>query len=318
MKDRRSNLFWGIILILVAAAILAQSQGLIDFQSLSPTWVTWIFAGIGLLFLVQYLTSGLKEWGWLFPACILGALAAIISLGSSGWVEPFLGSLIFIAVAIPFLVAFLLNVRSNWWALIPAFSCLVLAAIIVLADLVAGEWIGALVMFSVGLPFLVVYLVNRSRQWALIPAFCTMAIGVIILISMVNDWSAVFVPFLIAVPFFYVYFTKPAHWWAIIPAGILASISVEVILTQPFMGKLADTAIPVGIMFLGWAGTFFLLWLRRKSVPTAWAQIVAIVFVILATIQIVLGAMAEIGLIALLFASGILLLYYGLRPKKAA
>jgi hypothetical protein len=318
MQDRRNNLFWGIILILVAAAILAQSQGLIDFQSLSPTWVTWIFAGVGVLFLVRYLISGLKEWGWLFPACILAALTVIIVMGASGRAEPFLASLIFIAVAIPFLVAFLLNVRSNWWALIPAFSCLVVGAIIVLADRVAGEWIGALVMFSVGLPFLVVYLVNRSRQWALIPAFCTLAVGAIILISMANNWAGVFVPFIIAIPFFYVYFTKPAHWWALIPAGILTSICVEAILTQPFMGAFADTAIPVGFMFLGWAVTFYLLWLRRKSVPTAWAQVVAIVFVILAIIQIMLGALAEIGLIVMLFAAGILLLFYGLRPKKAA
>lgn len=318
MKERKNNLFWGIILILVAAAILAQSQGLIHFQSLTSTWWTWIFAGASLLFLVRYLISGLKDWGWLFPTCILGALAVIITLADSGRSDPFLGSLIFIAVAIPFLVAFLLNVRGNWWALIPAFSCLVLAAIITLADRVAGEWIGALIMFSVGLPFLVVYLVNRSRKWALIPAFCTIAVGAIILISMASNWAGVFVPFFIAIPFFYVFFTQPKQWWALIPAGILTSIGVEASLTQPFMGAFANTAVPTGIMFLGWAGTFYWLWLRRANSPTAWAQIPAIVFAILAVVQIMLGAMAETGLIVLLFAAGAVLLFFGLRPKKVA
>ena len=318
MKDRKNSLFWGIILILAAAAILAQTQGLIDFRSLSPNWVTWIFAGVGLLFLVRYLISGLKEWGWLFPACILGALAAIIILAESGVNDAWLGSFVLIAVAIPFLVAFLLNIRGNWWALIPSFSCLVVAAIIALADRVPGEWIGALVMFSVGLPFLVVYLVNRSRRWALIPAFTTIAVGALILLSMAKTWTAVLVPFFIAIPFFYVYFTQPKNWWALIPAGFTASIGVEAILAQPFLGAFANTAIPVGIMFLGWAGTFYLLWLRRTSVPTAWANVPAIIFVIIAIIQILLGALAEIGLIVLLFAGGALLLFYGLRPKKAA
>ena len=318
MKDRRNNLFWGIILILVAAAVLAQQQNLINFESLSTTWWTWIFAGIGLLFLVRYLISGLKEWGWLFPACILGALAAVIILAESGTNDAWLGSLILIAVAIPFLVAFLLNVRGNWWALIPSFSCLVVAAIIFLAEQVPGEWIGALVMFAVGLPFLVVYLVNRSRQWALIPAFCTMAVGVIILLSMTSNWAGVLVPLFIALPFFYVYFTQPKNWWALIPAGILTSICIEVLLTLPFMGAFARTAIPVGIMFLGWAGTFFLLWLRRANAPTAWANFPAIVLLIVAAIQVVLGAFAEMGLIVLMFIGGAVLLYFGFRPKKAA
>jgi len=317
MKDRKNNLFWGIILILAAAAILAQGEGLINFRALSPTLWTWIFAGAGLLFLVRYLISGLKEWGWLFPTCVLGALAAIITLGSSGRSEPFLGSLIFIAVAIPFLVAFLLNVRGNWWALIPSFSCLVVAAIIALADTVAGEWIGALVMFSIGLPFLVVYLLNRSRQWALIPAFATFAVGAIILISMVNMWASVFVPLFIAIPFFYVYFTQPRNWWALIPAGIMASIGLEALLTQPFMGSFANTALPVGVMFLGWAATFYLLWLRRATIPTAWAYIPALVLGILAIVQLVLGALSEIGMIVLFFVGGAVLLFYGLRPKKA-
>jgi hypothetical protein len=316
MKKNTSNLFWGIILILAALAVLAQQQGFIDFQSLSPTVWTWVFAGTGLLFLVGYLVSGLKNWGLLFPACILGALSAIITLAESGRAEPFLGSLILIAVAIPFLVAFLLNVRGNWWALIPSFSLLVVAAIIVLADKVAGEWIGALVMFSVGLPFLVVYLTNRSHQWALIPAFTTIAIGVLILVSMASHWAAVLVPLVISAPFFYIYFTRPDQWWALIPAGILASIGVESLLSLSLLGDFAETSIPTGIMFLGWAGTFYLLWKRRKTVSTSWAQIPAIVFVIVAIVQLILGAFSEIGMIVLLFLGGILLLYQGLRPKK--
>ncbi|MFH2038225.1 MAG: hypothetical protein ABIJ65_02195 [Chloroflexota bacterium] len=316
MKKNTDNLFWGIILILVALGILAQQQGYIDFEAMSANTWTWIFGGAGLVFLVCYLISGLKKWGYLFPACVLGALAVIIALAEAGNNGEFLGSLIFIAVAIPFLVAFLTNIRENWWALIPAFGCLVLATVINFADTVAGEWIGALVMYGIGLPFLLVYFVNRTRRWALIPGLILVGIGTLSLVSVFNDWVNIIVCSIIAGTFFYVYFTQPEKWWALIPAGMMASIALESILTLPFLGAFASTSIPTGIMFLGWAGTFYYLWLQRAKAPTEWARIPAIVFVIVAIVQLVLGAMSEIGMIVLLFAGGILLIYFGLRPKK--
>jgi len=316
MKKNTDNLFWGIILILFALAILAQQQGYIDYNALSTNTWTWIFAGAGLLFLVSYLISGLKNWGYLFPACILGALAVIIALAEAGQADTFLGSLIFIAIAVPFLVAFLTKIRENWWALIPAFGCLMMATVINFADTAAGEWIGALMMFGIGLPFLFVYFVNRTRRWALIPALIMIAIGVMILVSMTTQWAAFFVPLIISAPFFYIYFSQPHHWWAMIPAGIMASIALENFLTQPFLGAFANTSIPTGIMFLGWAGTFYYLWLKRAESPTEWARIPALIFGIVAIVQLALGAITEIGMIVLLFAGGILLIYFGLRPKK--
>jgi hypothetical protein len=297
---------------------LAQQQGYIDFNAMYTNTWTWIFAGAGLLFLVRYLMSGLKKWGYLFPACILGALAVIIALAEAGKADEFLGSLIFIAIAIPFLVAFLTKIRENWWALIPAFGCLVMATVISFADRVADEWIGALFMFGIGLPFLFVYFVNRTRRWALIPGLIMIAIGTMILASMVNQWAAFLVPMIISAPFFYVYFTQPRQWWAFIPAGIMASIGVNGLLSLPFLGAFASTSIPTGIMFLGWAGTFYYLWLQRTKSPTEWARFPAMVFGIVAIVQLVLGAVSEIGMIVLLFAGGILLIYFGLRPKKAA
>ncbi len=316
MKKNTDNLFWGIILILAALGVLAQQQGYIDFNAMSANTWTWIFAGAGLLFLVRYLVSGLKKWGYLFPACVLGALAVIIALAEAGKADAFLGSLIFIAVAIPFLVAFLSNIRENWWALIPAFGCLVLATVINFADTVAGEWIGALIMYGIGLPFLLVFFVNRTQRWALIPGLILVGIGTLSLVSVINDWANIIVSLLIAGTFFYVYFTQPGRWWALIPAGLMASIALESILTLPFLGTFARTSIPTGIMFLGWAGTFYYLWLQREKSPTEWARIPAIVFVIVAVVQLVLGAMSEIGMIVVLFAGGILLIYFGLRPKK--
>lgn len=316
MKRNTGNLFWGIALILLACAVLAQQMGYVDFNALSANTWTWVFAGISGLFFLGYLLSGLKSWGLLFPACILAAISAIIGLSERGIADTFLGSLIFIAIAIPFIVAFFTNIRGNWWALIPAFSCLMLAAIVGFSDTVAGEWIGALFLFGVGVPFLLVYLFNRNRRWALIPGLILVGIGTLALVSTLNTYANIVVAFVIAAVFFYVYFSRPGSWWALIPAGLMASIGLSSLLSMPLLGDFAHTTFPTGVMFLGWAATFYYLWTQRSKVTTEWAGIPAIVFLIVAIVQLVLGAVNEIGMIVLLFAGGILLIYFGMRPRK--
>jgi len=317
MKKNTESIYWGVLLILAALAVLAQKLGYIDFSHISNTFWTWVFVGVAVVFFLRYLFSKLKEWGFLFPATIFTALAFIVTYADRGVKGEFLGSLIFIAVAIPFIVAFLTNIKTNWWALIPAFACSVLAFIINYASSIRGEWIGALVMFSIGLPFLLVFLVNRSQRWAIIPGGILVAIGLISLASMAGQWVAMLVPFIIAIPFFIVYLVQPKHWWALIPAGIIFFSGLNGLMTLPFLSGLAKFSLPAVIMFLGWAGTFYFLWLKRNQYPTAWARVPAMIFSIVAVVLLVLGAtQSEIGLIALLFIGGIFLLVMGLRPKK--
>jgi hypothetical protein len=318
MKRNTGSLFWGIALILLACAVLAQQMGYVDFNALSANTWTWVFAGISGLFFLAYLVSGLKNWGFLFPACILAAIAFIIAMTDSGIADTFFGSLIFIAVAIPFIVAFFTNMRGNWWALIPAFSLLMLSAIVYFADTAAEEWVGALFLYGVGVPFLLVYLFNRNRRWALIPGLILVGIGTLALVSALNTYANIVVTFLIAAVFFYVYFSRRTSWWALIPAGLMASIGLSSLLSMPLLGDFAYTTIPSGVMFLGWAATFYFLWTQRSKVTTEWAGIPALVFLIVAIVQLVLGAVNEIGMIVLLFAGGILLIYFGMRPRKTA
>ena len=125
---------------------------------------------LSLLSFGGYFSAGLKEWGWLVPAMIFGGLAATVWLAGTGFNQPAIGSIILGSIAVPFLVAFLIDRKNNWWALIPAWVMGLLTIIVLITDFVQGEAIGTLVLWGIGLPFLVVYLTDRTRWWALIPA----------------------------------------------------------------------------------------------------------------------------------------------------
>ena len=316
MKNRYDNIFWGILLILAAGLTLAQQRGLVG--QFTPQFWMLAFGALALAFFIRYLLAGVRFWGWLFPACIFSSMTAMTWLATTyryheAWIAaPFFG-----AIAIPFLVAFAIDFRKNWWALIPAFASILFGVVVIFGDRLPGEVIGAGFMFALAIPFLTVYFVNRKYAWAIIPGFIMLAVGAITLLgSFLNQWMGGFVLFIIALPFFYVYFKQANSWWALIPAGILASIGVNALLTVPLLGSFAQSSIPVGIMFLGWAATFGWLWRQREKSPTAWARIPAMVCGILAALLLVLGSLTTYGFTVALIAGGLLLIYIGLRPRK--
>lgn len=315
MKNRYDNIFWGILLILAAGLTLAQQQGLVG--KFTPPFWALAFAGLSLVFLIRYLLAGARFWGWLFPVTIFAAIGGMVWLATShNYHDAAIAAPFFGAIAIPFLVAFAIDFRKHWWALIPAFASILFGVVIVFGDRLPGEVIGAGFMFAIAIPFLTVYFVNRRYAWALIPGFTMVAVGVITLLgSFLSQYMGGFVLFLIVLPFFYVYF-KQGRWWALIPAGILTSIGVNALLTVPLLGSFAQSTIPVGIMFLGWAATFGWLWRQREKSPTAWARIPAMVCAILAALLLVIGSLTTYGFTFALIAGGLALIYFGLRPRK--
>jgi hypothetical protein len=298
MKVNRSSLFWGILLVAFGGLALAQQMGYLD-ELPDSVWM-WIFGFVSLVSFISYALSGWKDWGWLFPAGVFGGLAIIVGLAVSGYENAAIGSPLFFGLLIPFVAAYLTNRANNWWALIPGGVMLFLALVTLLVDSTANdEWIGALFLFMIGLPFLVVYLHDRTKNWwALIPAGVMLFLSLIVVLSTLveGEWIGSLFLFAIALSFFVVYQNNRTRQWALLVAYIMFVLSLAPIMSS-FGG---DTAAYFGsVVFIAIAVPFFILYFR--SADNWWAIITAGVMTTLA----VTATLAISGLIRDTETSGI-------------
>jgi len=311
------NYVWAVVLIGAGSLFLAQNLGIVGQLS----WQLWalIFAGLSLLFFASYFYSGIRQWGWLFPALIFAALAVTVPLAISGYDDPTIGAPILAAVGAPFLVAFILEPRQNWWALIPAWVMGVLTLILAIVDRTPGEVIGSLVMFAVGVPFLAVFVIDRSRWWALIPAgtLCALGLALLVMTRVEAEYVGALFVLLLALPFGAVYAMSPRNWWALIPAGVLASVGLMVLLVVG-ADDLSEATVSrmSAVIFLGISATFGALWIRRATQPTAWAIYPATGMAILAILAAALGTQFELVWPLALIGVGVVMLYFSLRPRR--
>ena len=118
-------------------------------------------------------------WGILLIAG--GILFLLQNFGFLGGMLAFLWVLIFGTAGAVFLFVFLTN-RAHWWAVIPGFALLSLAALIALDQLVpeiGDAWGGTLFLGGIGLSFWVIYFVNREHWWAIIPGGVMLTLALI-------------------------------------------------------------------------------------------------------------------------------------------
>ncbi len=163
----------------------------------------------------------------------VGILLLLQNFGILGGVVALIWSLIFAAGGLIFLYMFLTN-RTQWWAIIPGFALLGLAALITLDQFLprVGDALGGTIFLGgIGLAFWVIYFVKREHWWAVIPG------GVMFTVALVAGLDSVFegaemsgVLFLgLGLTFGLLYFVPTPHGrmrWARIPAVVLLVVGL--------------------------------------------------------------------------------------------
>lgn len=290
MQRSRWAILWAVVLILGGGLLLAQNFRLVQEQFQASIW-TVILAGLGVLFLLDAITTAGKDWWALIPGCILLGVAATIWLSElpdrpiRGEIA---GSLMTFSVGLPFLLIYALKRGSFWWALIPGYIITVAAVAPLLSLGVRGEAIGTFVLWAIGLPFIVVYLIDRRQWWALIPGGALIAVGIIPILTLFvrGEVIGTYVMWVIALPFLVVYLVNRRNWWAIIPSGTLFVIGlIPLLVALQAPGQLAS-----GIFFIGLAAVFGLIYLLNLGNPDMfWPVYPAAVLLAVGIIVIAIG-----------------------------
>ncbi|HSD84993.1 MAG TPA: hypothetical protein VLG46_14090 [Anaerolineae bacterium] len=172
-------------------------------------------------------------------------------------------------LAILFLLTFVSD-RRQWWALIPGFVLLGLTMLIFNEqnEFMTGTQAGSLFLFSIGLPFLLIYLVDRQMWWALIPGGVLTVLALIAFLSgreLSGQVIAAVIFFGLAIVFVLVRVatrSSPYMGWATWVAIILAAIGALVLLTGSQAAALVGPIILIGL------GLFLLArayWPRLRS-----------------------------------------------------
>ena len=249
-KSRNQALVWGSLLIIFGVVGLVES-----FANIAPWMWVAILAATGFVIFGVFLLDR-SEWWPLIPAYVLWTTAGLLALVELNVLRgDFLAAYVLSSIALPFIVVFLRD-RSQWWALIPAYVMLAVAAMVLLSEtvLLPDAFEAPFILTAIALPFVVVYLRDRAQWWALIPAYVLLGTGIMIPleeIGVLNDYMIpAFIMFAIALPFFVVYFRNRKQWWALIPGGIMAAFGLIFLLVDSFEYVFPAMVILVGLWIL--------------------------------------------------------------------
>lgn len=313
MKPKVGTIFWALLLIIAGALGLLSTMGIIQGENIT-LWMI-IFAVVSLISLVFYFIGGVKNWPVLFPGTIFAALALLLFLADRSVDDPIIAAPLFVGIGIPFLVAFIIDRKNNWWAVIPLGVMLFLSLVVLVVDRIDGELIGSALFFILALVFFSIYL-SRKAKWALLVAYIMFILGFAPLLATTSraDLFGPIFMLAVALPFAYVYLRDPVkRWWAIIPAGILATLAVVSAVVLLFdLPPALDTRLSGGITYFGIAATFFVVWMAHHQ---RWAGVIVILAGILLVLQVIFGNVANSWPVALIL-SGLYLLYLGLTRDK--
>lgn len=274
MKSRWITVFWGLVMIAAGTVFLLDAQGIINLNLISVPVAALMFGVLSAFFLMTYFLQGTHNWGWLFPACILAGISAVIALDGTALGGTLNGAPVLAGIALPFIIVFLMAPRKHWWALIPAWVMTAITLVVLFERQVGDDVTGAFVLFSIALPFFVVFFMNTQKNWwAIIPA-CVMgfiALAVMFERYLGDNLMAAVILFGIAVPFLAIYLLDRTRQWALIPFAAMSVIG----LIPLMVGFFNDDVLGFVIMFL-FAAAFFVVYFWSKA--NWWALIPAGVF----------------------------------------
>ena len=179
LQTGKHGIVWGGLLIILGGLLLIEV-----FTELSA-WV-WVgaltIAGLGAYSI--YASDRSERW-LLILSYVLLAIALMVALITLNILrDSFVATYMLTAIALPFLYVYLTD-RIHWWAVIPAY---ILLAIGVMVGLIEGgiledNLVATYVLFSVAIPFFVIYARDRKQWWALIPGGITGLIGLALLVA---------------------------------------------------------------------------------------------------------------------------------------
>ncbi len=183
MRNERTSIILGALLVVIGLAFLAQNLGL--FGGLENViWV--VLFGIGGLGFLYVFATNREQWWAIIPGFTLLGIAGLIGfgerLGALGGAF-FLGS-----IGLAFWVIYVLR-RDFWWAIIPAGVLTTLAVVAAIADTMDGDGMAVGGFFFLGLAatFALVYLLPNPEErmkWALIPAGILGVMGLLMILSL--------------------------------------------------------------------------------------------------------------------------------------
>ncbi len=169
-------------------------------------------------------------WGLLLIG--LGVLYLLQNFGVLQGLD-FIWPVVFALGGAAFLIVFFAN-RAYWWALIPGFTLLGLAATTgsqLLLSEFPGQWSGAIFLGAIGLSFWAVYLARRENWWAIIPGGVLLTLATTAAVSdRLKEVGTGGVFFLGLALTFALVFLFTRMRWALIPAAALAVMGVLLII----------------------------------------------------------------------------------------
>jgi hypothetical protein len=252
---------------------------------------------------------------WGVVLLLVGGFLLAVNLGIVPIMNANLIAALFISGGILFLGAYFANGIDQWGWLFPATALLAVGATIWFSESgFDGEWIGAMFMIAVAVPFWVAYLTNRENWWALIPGGLMTMVAVLVAGTTTRIAEEIWVALMLAgfgVVFLLVYYSRQDNWWAIIPGGSFLGIGATVLFAGMDLPGPLETRLAGGSFMLILGLTFGALWLLREKHGTKWAKYPAVAVGSIGALVMVIGESVEYVWPLILIGVGAWLLWRG-------